>query len=313
MAIVWQISAIQFKVTNLVTGVILENPLSKRKMKVGIIRNFALVIASYFTKTYSNKNIIVVAGNLSVNTTTDNEGGFSVLINSKTINEIQIFPEGRSNPFTMDQAYPMFFYNTEGEINVISDIDDTILVSYTASLLKRLGTLFFVPPHNRKSVGFAHEILNEIQNKKGRVFYVSKSESNLFNVISTFILNRKVPQGGLFLTPYLSLGQLLNSKKGKDFKENSIRLIIDHSPEKSFILLGDDTQLDMLVYKNLAELYPNQIKKIYIRKTNKNLLGKKKQYFENLNKLPIPVRYFSDNEDVKEELTAINNIKDNLL
>ena len=105
-----------------------------------------------------------------------------------------------------------------------------------------MSTLLFVSPNKRKPINFTKEILNKIDTKKGRVFYVSKSEGNLFVMLTKFIINNNLPAGHLTLTPYIRFNQLLRPKKGKDFKEQMIRLIMDNSPEKKFILMSDDTQ-----------------------------------------------------------------------
>lgn len=86
-----------------------------------------------------------------------------------------------------------------------------------------------------------------------------------------------------------------------------IRSIMDHSPDKKFILIGDDTQQDIAVYARIAELYPTKIFKIYIRKTRKNLLGNKKEQLKELLNLAVSVEYFSGKADPFKEIAFIEN------
>ena len=109
------------------------------------------------------------------------------------------------------------------------------------------------------------------------------------------------------LTPYLRINQLINPKKGRYYKERKISSIMDNSPGKKFILMGDDTQQDIAVYSKIAELYPENIFKIYIRKTRKNLLEKKKKQLNKLMSTTVPVLYFSDTSNVIKEIELIEN------
>ena len=88
-------------------------------------------------------------------------------------------------------------------------------------------------------------------------------------------------------------------------KRNAIKSIIDLSRDKYFVLIGDDTQKDMDVYYEIAKLYPNQILKIYIRKTRKELLRGKENLIVQLQDQQIPFRYYLDSDDYSEEVDLI--------
>ena len=307
MAYIWQISVVQLGDKKIFKGVILEGLPSNKKGKVRSVRNFSIVIGSYFKKPYAEKKIILTINKNQYIIKTDKQGGFSLKLDQKIDANFKIITEDQSQPLKIVQTYPVFFKESEYPLNIISDVDDTILVSHTASLWKRVSNLLFVPAHKRKSISYAREILNKISSYNGRIFYVSKSESNLFDMLTTFIENKNLPMGSLTLTPYLRFKQLLSPKKGKDFKERMIRSIMDHSPDKKFILIGDDTQQDIAVYTRIAELFPHQIVKIYIRKTRKNLLGNKKEQMKKLLNLAVSVEYFSGEADPFKEIAFIEN------
>lgn len=306
MPFVWQISVVHFKDKSFINGVILEGLLSNKKGKVSSFRNFSSVIGSYSKKPYAEKKIILHSNKKQLDLITDKQGGFSLFLDSKIDTGIKIFIENQSTPLKINQTYPVNFEDSDHPICIISDVDDTILVSHTANVWKRMSTILFVTPNKRKSISFTREILNNIKVNNGRIFYVSKSESNLFGMLTTFIENNNLPAGNLMLTPYLRFMQLLNPKKGKYYKERMIKSILDNSPEKKFILMGDDTQQDIAVYTRIAELYPRMIIKIYIRKTRKNLLGNKKEQMNKLSKLAVPTLYFEDVANSEKEISFIN-------
>lgn len=306
MPFIWQISILKFKRRTILNGIILHGKPPVQK-KANAINTFTTVIGSYFKKTYANKKIVIAIDGVQHPSITDDKGGFSLELESPVNNNFEISPKNSLKSFEVLQSYPVVFNDADFPLAIISDIDDTILVSYTLNIWKRVITLLFVSPDKRKPVNFTQAILNKINAKKGRIFYVSKSEGNLFGMLTNFIKNNNLPTGNLMLTPYLITNQLLNPKKGIDFKERMIRLVMENSPEKKFILMGDDTQQDIAVYTKIARLYPKRIFKIYIRKTRKNLLGKKQEQLDKIMDLSVPVLYFNDTSDVLKEINLVDN------
>ncbi len=308
MAIVWQISAIQFNDKTLITGFILKNILWPDYKGIQKLKNIYLVISSYFRKRYKNKRIIISTDTIQTNTQTDKHGKFTIIVNQKEILEVNILDYETKKTFEIIQSYPIIFPDSNNPIAVITDIDDTVLISNTKRVIKAIATVLFVTPHKRVPVDFTVNLLSAFYKKGSRVFYVSKSESNLFAMLTYFIKNRDLPSGHLQLTPYIKFNQLFRTKGGKDYKEIAIRFIIDNSKDKRFILVGDDTQHDMKIYHNIAITYPNKILKIYIHKTRKYLKGSKEDHMNDLNKLPIPIVYFYNNDNFIDELNYVKSL-----
>jgi len=296
--IIWQISAVHLNRKTLISGVVLKAAPFVYDKQTGSFRNLLKVIKSYFVGVYQNKQISVTANNVTVTTNTDNYGSFLVVIDNQHIVEIKVKTAGDATPLRILQTYPIVFQNTKSSFDVISDIDDTIVVSYTANFLKRIGTLALTPPTKRKTISFTQNLFNEFKKQDARVFYVSKSESNLFGMLTSFIEHNKLPKGQLILTPYLKFGQLLNPKKNRNFKFNHIRFIIENSLTNGFVLLGDDSQQDMEIYLEIFRMFPENVLKIYIRQTKKKIFPHQKQIWEKLKSTGAPVKYFMADSNV---------------
>jgi len=283
MAVVWQISVANYPAKSIVCGVILfgkPNP----DTKTSSFSNFKYVVKTYFRKTFAEKDIVLNINNRNFPVKTNNSGYFYFETKDKIKNIEVKHSNGEIIPVL--QKYPVIFDYTKSGLYGISDIDDTILISHTASWHKRLSTLFFTPVNQRKAIKLI------LESKLDGVFYVSKSESNLFYILSDFIRKNGLPQGLLFLSKYLHFRELLLSKKGVNYKTERLVKIVDNMPQSKFVLFGDDTQHDLKVYTSLSEKYPEKIEKIYIRQTK----SKKKQhldkYFNILDKINIPYNYF---------------------
>lgn len=307
--IVWQISALHLDKKILLSGVILRDAPFAYDKQIGNFRNLVKVFKSYFIDVYGNKEIIITANNKTINTNTDKYGSFTVVVDLLHIGELIIKTANNDKPLKILQAYPIIFKNTKSLFDVISDIDDTIIVSYTADFFKRIGALAFTPPKKRKTVDFTQKLFKEFEKHDTRVFYVSKSESNLFAMLTSFIKHNKLPSGNLILTPYLKFRQLFNPKKGRDYKLNNIWFILKNTRTKKFVLFGDDSQKDMEVYTEIALEFPERILKIYIRQTKRKVLPYQKRMLENLELTGIPIVYFNDhtNMDYQNEFNQLKN------
>ena len=308
--IVWQISALHLTAERtLFSGVILNNSPFTYDAKIGVIRNLIKVIKSYFIRAYANKEISITSNGSTINTNTDSHGGFQVIFGFQHNGEVKINITGLDKPLRILQTYPISFHNTNSPFDVISDIDDTIIISYTSDFFKRVGVLTLTPPRKRKVIGFPQKMLDEFKKQDARIFYVSKSESNLFGVLTSFITHNNLPKGKLFLTPYLNFRQLLFEKKDKDFKTESIRFLIGNSENKKYVLFGDDSQQDIDIYSKIAGEYPRQILKIYIRQTKNKISPYQKRMLEKLKSSNLPVEYFKADTkiDVAKEILQLKN------
>jgi len=299
MPVVWEISAMHLaNEKTLFNGVILKNAPYSFTQDVNIFSNFFKVLKSYFTKSYANKNITITTNGKAVQTMTDRNGSFRIVADGLHEGEIKVHTSDKE-PMEVLQPYPVTFTTTESSFDVISDIDDTIIVSNTTSLLKRFLTLTLKAPHKRMTIGFSKKMFVEFKKLNARIFYVSKSESNLFGYLTTFIEHNDLPKYALFLTPYLSFKDLFFSKKAADFKIENISFIIENSEFKNYILFGDDTQRDMEIYCEIAKAYPKRIAKIYIRQTSSKISLYQKEAMNKLVSVGVPVKYFQSDDDIE--------------
>jgi len=279
-----------------------------KKNKIGILKTMKTVLSSYNTPLLKNVPITIKLEGKEYKTGTNDKAVFNLEFKYAIENEPKIEIVFEDKELEIQQDYPIFFKNSESNLGIISDIDDTILVSHTANIIKRIGVLNLVPPQKRKTIEFTHQLLSLVRLNASNVFYISKSESNLFELLSTFIQSNQLPNGALFLTPYLNFRELLKRKKGKDFKINNIQFILKNSPEKKFILFGDDTQKDMEVYRIIANTYPNNIARIYIRQTKKKINKRKQLLWNNLKEAFPNSVYFNEDTNINAELKLLKNL-----
>ena len=164
------------------------------------------------------------------------------------------------------------------EFGIISDIDDTILVTEATSLRRMLGNVLLRNAHSHRALDGVSEFYHALQ--KGRsgqpdnpIFYVSSSPWNLYDVLETFLSLNNIPLGPLLLRD-LSIGRPqapppagVTGSAAVHFghKLHEIDNLLLAYPGLSFVLLGDSGQEDARIYREVVRRYPGRIRAIYIR------------------------------------------------
>ncbi len=299
--VVWQISALQLvNKRTLIAGVLLTKVPYDVNRKSNTFRNLVNIIRTYFINTYANKSITLIANSISTKTRTDDRGSFRIIADYQLKGEIEIFIPNRTSPLKIIQSYPVIHKTTHPVLGIISDIDDTVVESFSVSFFKRIAVILFKTPKQRNPISFTNKLFKAYNKQKVNIYYVSKSEGNLFGNLTNFIEHSGLPKGLLILTPYLTLWRLLSTKKAVDFKLNNIRFILENTDEQEYILFGDDGQRDMEIYTEIAKIFPKKVREIYIRQTKVKINFSKKQGIEKLRNTGVPVKYFKSDDIIEK-------------
>ena len=196
---------------------------------------------------------------------------------------------------------------SEGGYTIVSDIDDTFLVSYSGTVLKKLYVMLTRNVEARKPFEdvVKHYQLLSLAGKSGEAsgkntfFYVSSSEWNLYDYISRFIVKHGLPKAVLKLKNIKdSLIDFLSSGGGShQHKQTKIEHIITFYPRHQFILLGDDSQHDPMIYENICKIYPKNIRAIYIRQTTERQKTAVVAILTNIGSLGVTTCYFEHSNE----------------
>lgn len=154
----------------------------------------------------------------------------------------------------------------------ISDIDDTIMVSHSAKLYKRLRQLFIKNPRTRKafpSVKTHYQLLANAHTNESQpnpFFYVSSSEWNLYDYLVEHFRFNGLPEGAFLLNQLKRWKSLFKTgKTGHEGKLLRVMRIIDAFPKQQFVFFGDNSQKDPAIYQKIAQKYPLNVAAVYIR------------------------------------------------
>jgi len=158
----------------------------------------------------------------------------------------------------------------EADFMVVSDVDDTVMVSHSTHTLRKLRLMLLKNALTRspfEGVAGFYRALHEGGNGHTRsIFYVSGSEWNLFDLLTDFFNARGIPRGTLLLSDQkLKLFSMFRS--GKKFRDKTRRIqeLFELYYRERFILIGDSGQKDPEIYMEIAEMFPRRVLAIYIR------------------------------------------------
>lgn len=191
------------------------------------------------------------------------------------------------------------------KLAIISDIDDTFLISHSNSIFKKLYVMLSKNINKRKVfddvVKHYSRLSQAGQNSKeatNSFFYVSSSEWNLYDFISEFADMHELPKAVIKLKKIKTgLRDFVSTGRGNhDHKFIKIKDIISFYPNLKYVLMGDDSQHDPYLYERICKTFPMNIKAVYIRQTTSKQNGKVQRVLSNLETMDVSTCYFRDSE-----------------
>lgn len=189
--------------------------------------------------------------------------------------ELELLDEVVPNQEDVKATGQVMLLTHQSDFGVISDVDDTILISKATNALKKIRLMLFKNAHSRlpfEGVAAFYKALQDgISNNYNPIFYVSSSEWNLYDLLVDFCRVRGIPKGP-FLLQTLEDDWYKFWKSGggnHSHKVDKIRHILNTYHDLNFILIGDSGQKDAEIYSKIVNEFPKRILAIYIRDVSK--------------------------------------------
>lgn len=283
------------------------------------LKNARSVISMFRIKTDGNADVYLEHGNTKIHTKALNDGYFkfcvpldqdenygwidyqvSIIYNDKTI----VCKESYIRPH-------------KGNLGIISDIDDTFMISYTVNPLKKIYHLLFRNVSSRKifkDVVPHYQALSlagrENKEESNAFFYVSSSEWNLYRLLEKFTEIHKLPKAVFLLKDIkTSLLDFFSKKGGHNHKFEKIKHLLEFYPNLEYVLLGDDSQHDPYLYEAICKIFPATVKAVYIRQSRDQKKEKIKNIMKNMESLGVAVCYFKHSGEAIAHSKTIGLIK----
>lgn len=154
-------------------------------------------------------------------------------------------------------------------VGIISDLDDTLLVSEVTKKIKLISNAIFKNALQRRAVEGAAACFQQwvAQHPHTPVFYLSATPRQLYSVVHSFFLHHQFPQG-MIITRRLSFDQQGDPLNVKAYKTAKIEQIFTALPHVKFRLVGDDGEHDPDIYHDIETRFPHQVDSVWIRRVD---------------------------------------------
>ncbi|MBF5082822.1 DUF2183 domain-containing protein [Quadrisphaera sp. INWT6] len=206
-------------------------------------------------------------------------------------------PPGRADP---DERVghavraPVTVIGADQRDGVVSDIDDTVMVTSLPRPLIAAWNTFVLHEQARSPVPGMAELLNAVQkaHEGAPVLYLSTGAWNAAPTLTRFMVRHGYPAGPLLLTDWgpTNTGWF---RSGQEHKRAQLRRLAEELPQVRWLLVGDDGQHDPEIYGEFAREHPENVRAIAIRQ-----LTAAEQVLSHV--LPVPVSASARAEGIDE-------------
>jgi phosphatidate phosphatase APP1 len=154
---------------------------------------------------------------------------------------------------------------------VVSDIDDTVVVTGVANKLKMLMRLFIQGAASRVAFPGAAALYRALhQGPSGLdhnpMLYVSRGPWGIYEILDTFFDMHDIPVGPiLFLREWGISWHRPFPRRSRGHKRDLIQNMLALYGDMPFVLIGDSAQHDPEIYADLVSEHPGRIPAVYIR------------------------------------------------
>jgi phosphatidate phosphatase APP1 len=161
---------------------------------------------------------------------------------------------------------PLYVVGADTEFGIISDVDDTIMVTALPRPLVAAWNTFVLDEHARIATPGMAVLLERLSTAHpgAPVIYLSTGAWNVAPTLTRFLSRNLYPSGPLLLTDW---GPTHDRwfRSGREHKEDNLRRLADEFPNIRWLLIGDDGQHDEELYAAFAAERPERVAAVAIR------------------------------------------------
>jgi phosphatidate phosphatase APP1 len=153
------------------------------------------------------------------------------------------------------------------DFGIVSDIDDTVMVTALPRPLLAAWHTFVVNEHARATTPGMPVLYERLTSQHGNppVIYLSTGAWNVGPTLTRFLSRNLYPGGPLLLTDW---GPTADRwfRSGQEHKRGSLERLAREFPKITWLLVGDDGQHDEAIYTDFVESHTDRVRCVCIRR-----------------------------------------------
>lgn len=212
--------------------------------------------------------ITITAGSTTINTTTTRNGYVDVTVHGHGLE-----PGWQQVTITAVSGdsveVPVYIVPPGTKYGLISDIDDTVIVTYLPRAFIAAWNSFVKHTAARQPVPGMAPLYNELLRRHPGmpVVYLSTGAWNVVTTMTRFLKRHGYPVGPMLMTDWgpTNTGWF---RSGQEHKRTQLRRLAIEFPDIQWFLVGDDGQHDPMIYREMAREHPEHVGAVLIRELN---------------------------------------------
>ena len=219
----------------------------------------------FFTTQVGNLPVTIDIGGKEIHTRTDSNGYIDLLVADHGLPPG--WHEAIIRPIAGDEVRaPVVIISPKAQLGLVSDIDDTIVVTWLPRMFLAAWNAFILRTDARNAVPGMADFYRDIlaNDPHAPVFYLSTGAWNTLPAMQEFIQANGLPIGPLLMTDWGPTPTGL-FRSGQEHKKTQLRNLLIMFPHIKWVLVGDDGQHDPLIYDELAREHPSRVRAIALR------------------------------------------------
>ncbi len=243
-----------------VMGRVLLTRIAPRRKRAAKLRGWR----SFTTLPVKHTMVIIDAGGQRHEAYTDRSGFIDCVVNGDLAPGWSVV--GLSTEGADPVQAPVRVVDPSVRFAVLSDIDDTVMVTALPRPLLAAWNTFVLDEHARMAVPGMAVLYERLVNAHAGapVFYLSTGAWNVAPTLTRFLSRHLYPAGPLLLTNW---GPTTDRwfRSGRDHKTATLRRLAREFPQIRWLLVGDDGQHDKEIYAEFVAEHPDHVAAVAIR------------------------------------------------
>lgn len=252
--------------------VLLEKQITRATAAEPVWRNVVNTWRRFLSEEIGGAKVVASHRGASAEGVTDGEGYFRIALRVPGLGRDALWHEVTlSLPEEASTAAAHVMTPTiASQFAIISDIDDTVVVTNATSLLGMARSVIRNAASRLPFEGVA-DLYAALHRGLNPIFYVSSSPWNLYDLLHDFMDLNEIPHGPMFLQDWGIDETTLILAEHRTHKMAQINELLDFYPALRFVLIGDSGQHDPEIYLQVIQGHPDRVAAAFIRDVTPDL------------------------------------------
>ena len=252
--------------------ILLEKQITRATAAEPVWRNVVNTWRRFLSEELAGVRVVATHRGVSAEAVTDAEGYFRIVLRvpghgrDALWHEVALSLSEDGSTATAHVLTPAI----ESQFAIISDIDDTVVVTNATSLLGMARSVIRNAASRLPFEGVA-DLYAALHRGINPIFYVSSSPWNLYDLLHDFMDLNRIPHGPMFLQDWGIDEATLILADHQSHKMAQINELVAYYPAMRFVLIGDSGQHDPEIYLQVIQAHRDRVVAAFIRDVTPDL------------------------------------------